>query len=94
MEKDDLGSKVKNLENKLLALQYDLNKKERDSYNKDLSENTEKHLSNLCQTLTNQLEDLRVQARLSEDKCKRLESEQNSKLDRLENYKFVLRIIR
>ena len=59
---------------------------ERDNYNNIIAENTEKHLTNLCQTLTNQLEDVRLQLRLSEEKCKRFEYEQAAKNDKLDAF--------
>lgn len=61
-----------------------MNKKDRDNYNHAIAENTEKHLTSLCQTLTSQMEDLRTQLKLSEDKCKRIESEQLFKFDKFE----------
>ena len=84
LEKDNLASKCNSLESKLVGLQHELNKKERDSYNHVVAENTEKHLSNLCQTLTTQLEDLKLQLKLADEKCKRFECEQNSKHDKFE----------
>jgi hypothetical protein len=51
-----------------------------------LTENTEKHLTNLCQTLNNQLEDVRIQLKLAEEKNKRYEYEQNAKHDKIESY--------
>lgn len=84
-EKDNLVGKVNTLENKLVTLQHDLNKKERESYNQLVAENTEKHLTSLCQTLTSQIEDLRAQLKLSEEKCKRIESEQLIKYDKFES---------
>lgn len=83
-EKDNLVTKVNTLENKLVNLQHDLNKKERESYNQMVAENTEKHLTSLCQTLTSQIEDLRAQLKLSEEKCKRVESEQLIKFEKFE----------
>ncbi len=83
-EKDNLVSKVNNLETRLVEMQHDLNKKERDNYNHILAENTEKHLTSLCQTLTNQIEDLRLQHKQAEEKCKRLESDQLIKFDKFE----------
>jgi len=83
-ERDSLTSKCTNFENKIIELQHELNKKERDSYNQVMAENTEKHLSNLCQTLTGQMEDLKVQLKLSDEKCRRLEAEQNTKYDKFE----------
>ncbi len=90
MEKDNLVSKVNTLENKLVELQHDLNKKERDTYNHVIAENTEKHLTSLCQTLTSQMEDLRAQLKLAEEKCKRLESEQLIKFDKFETQTYEL----
>lgn len=83
-DKDSITSKCNTLENKVVTLQHELNKKERESYNHVVAENTEKHLSNLCQTLTSQMEDLKLQLKLSDEKCKRLECEQNSKYDKFE----------
>jgi hypothetical protein len=88
-ERDDLYAKVNNLENRLFNLQQELNKKERDSFNTTIAENTEKHLTHLCQTLTTQLEDVKMQLRISEDKCRRLESEQNNRSDKLDAYMFA-----
>lgn len=51
-----------------------------------MAENTEKHLTNLCQTLNNQLEDVKSQLKLTEEKCKRYEFEQSAKQDKIENY--------
>lgn len=78
-EKDDLNIKVSQMENKIVSLQLELNKKDRENYNIVLAENTEKHLTNLCQTLTAQLEDLRMQLKLADEKCKRTEAELSSK---------------
>ena len=61
-------------------------KKERDNYNTVMAENTEKHLTSLCQTLTTQLEDVRLQLRLYEDKCQRLEYDQNSRSDKIDSF--------
>jgi hypothetical protein len=51
-----------------------------------MTENTEKHLTSLCQTLNNQLEDVRMQLKHSEDKNKRFEYEQNARHDKIEGY--------
>ena len=83
-ERDSIASKCTSFENKVIELQHELNKKERDSYNQVMAENTEKHLSNLCQTLTGQMENLKVQLKLSDEKCRRLEAEQNTKYDKFE----------
>ena len=78
-EKEDLNMKLSQMENKIVSLQLELNKKDRDSYNIVLAENTEKHLTNMCQTLTTQLEDLRMQLKLADEKCKRTEADITSK---------------
>ena len=57
--------------------------KEKESYNNVALENTEKHLTSLCQTLTNELEDVRLQLKLSDEKCKRFEFEQNEKNEKI-----------
>ena len=56
-----------------------------------MAENTEKHLTTLCQTLTSQMEDMKLQLRLTEETCKSLESELNSKQDKLEKQSYVLK---
>lgn len=89
-EKDNIVAKCTALENKVVDLQHDLNKKEREGYNQIVAENTEKHLSNLCQTLTSQMEDYKVQLKMSDEKCKRLESEQNAKYDKFDAQKYDL----
>ena len=86
-EKESIVTKCTTLENKVVDLQHDLNKKERDGYNQIVAENTEKHLSSLCQTLTSQMEDLKVQLKMSDEKCRRLESEQNAKYDKFDAQK-------
>lgn len=83
-ERESLASKCTSYENKVIEMQHELNKKERDNYNQIVAENTEKHLSNLCQTLTGQMEDMKVQLKLSDEKCRRLEAEQNTKYDKFE----------
>jgi hypothetical protein len=58
-----------------------------------MTENTEKHLTNLCQTLTNQIEDLRLQLKIAEDKCKRYEYEQINRQDKIESLVYVFKIV-
>ena len=52
-----------------------------------MAENTERHLTNLCQTLTTQLEDVKEQLRTSEERYKRLETELVAKNDKYESLK-------
>jgi hypothetical protein len=63
--------------------------KERESYNNIVLENTEKHLTSLCQTLTNELEDVRLQLKLSDEKCKRFEFEQNEKNEKIALFMYI-----
>ena len=86
-ERDELAIKVNNLENKLTNLQHELAKREKECFNSIVAENTEKHLTNLCQTLTSQLEDIRLQLRMSEEKAKRFEHELMMKNERLDQLK-------
>ena len=86
-EKDELHSKVINLENKLIIVQQDLSKKERDNFNAAVAENTERHLTNLCQTLTSQLEDVREQLKGSDERYKRLEADSLGKQEKYESFK-------
>ena len=61
--------------------------KERDNFNTAIAENTERHLTNLCQTLTNQLEDVREQLRNSDERYKRLEAEIATRTEKYESIK-------
>lgn len=61
---------------------------ERENFNNAVAENTERHLTSLCQTLTNQLEDVREQLRLSEERYKRIDNELLAKNDKYEAIKY------
>ncbi|RNA16350.1 hypothetical protein BpHYR1_053577 [Brachionus plicatilis] len=89
MEKEEFSSKVKHLENKIASLQYEVSRREKESYGKEFLENTEKHLTNLCQTLTVQLEDVKFQLRVAEEKIKRSEAELNSKEEKINCYSYA-----
>jgi hypothetical protein len=82
-----LHSKLISLENKLITLQQELSKKERDSFNSAIAENTERHLTSLCQTLNTQLEDVREQLRASDERFKRLEADSFLKIEKFESLK-------
>ncbi|CAF0735884.1 unnamed protein product [Brachionus calyciflorus] len=83
IEKDEFAIKVKSLENRLSSLQYELVRRDKESYSKDLAENTEKHLTNLCQTLTSQLDDMRFNLKTAEEKLRRLENDHATKDEKM-----------
>jgi predicted nucleic acid-binding Zn-ribbon protein len=83
-EKEDLHCKMTSIENKVITLQQELNKKERENFNGAIAENTERHLTSLCQTLTSQLEDLKDQLRLSDERYLKIETESQAKSDKID----------
>lgn len=89
-EKEDLHCKMTSLENKVITLQQELNKKERENFNSAIAENTERHLTSLCQTLTSQLEDLKDQLRISDERCHKIETESQAKNEKLDILKAQL----
>lgn len=85
--KSDLLLKITCLENKLSAMQLELEKKEAEKIN--TMENSEKHYSSVCHQLNKQVDELRMQLKLTDDKNKRLEFDFNTTLQKTEYFMLV-----